>query len=143
MHTWQPVTCKCKVAEIVFGPNNVPIGMAGVLNKCEFHAAIPDSQLYGQLLTNPDSDGKRFCGALRHSLNNFQGVLSELRKKENGDEVLDFKPGISWEWEFTGLAPDRILTIRITGIALPAQAKAALQNRLNLDYGLGKVVLEN
>lgn len=137
MKTWQPVTCECKVAETYIG--DTPVAMAGVLNKCAFHAAIPDDQLYGEIL----ADGRVFCGTLRHALNNFQGVLSEFKTKENGDQYLDFKAGIGWHTAWTGIAPNRVLHITVAGVALPSPAKQALQNRFNLDHGLGKVVIEN
>ena len=50
------------------------------------------------------------------------------------------KDNINLTWTWSGTAPNRVLTIRVTGITLNNPQKQNVQNKLDNRFGAGKVV---
>lgn len=79
------------------------------------------------------------------------GTIAELLDKaaadfgatdpESGSIVL--KKGITVTWDWSGEAPNRVMTLNVTGITLSTQKKTAAQNFLNNRFGTGKVIFVN
>ena len=57
------------------------------------------------------------------------------------DGSKQFKKGVNISWAWSGLPPDRVLTITVTGTTLTTQQKNAIQNRLNSRFGTGKITV--
>lgn len=57
---------------------------------------------------------------------------------ESGAIILKKNINVTWTW--SGTAPDRVMTITVTGITLTNQRKTQIQNFLNTKFGIGKVV---
>ena len=136
MKTWTPDTCLhpgCIVEEIYDGP--VILGMGQVVRKCAAHQNIADADLYGVLVANLDSEGKRMCAVLR-ALCGIEGL-----NLGTDDGAGQLKNGVEYVWSFTGTGAARVLTVQLTGITLSAQKKTTLQNFCDAKFGTGKIVI--
>lgn len=143
-HSWIPDTCPppgCMVEEIYSG--TTIIGMGQVLRKCPAHIAVPDSQLYGVLYSNPDGENKRKNRIFKEMLEKFSGSLSELKTSADGSQTFDWKGGVTVSWVYTGAGSARLLTITVIGVNLTNNQKNLIQNYCDTNFGIGKVVLVN
>jgi hypothetical protein len=137
--TWKPDTCDCIIeqgiddslpegSQVLFGVNSI--------FKCVAH----------QNLATPTA--------------HFNAVNDENpRKNHSLDEILQnapstnwydidpvsgsrsFKNGVTVNLNWSGTAPNRVLTLTFTGITLTGAQRNTLQTRLNNRFGTGKVVL--
>ena len=144
MKTWSPDTCGCKVEEIYDGTRIV--GGGQVLKKCPDHVDVPDDELYGVLYSNPDGENKRKNQLYAMLVGSDSTVedfgLTETKLDAGGEERVDFKPGVKFDWSFTGEGKDRVLNVDVKGATLTAQQKASLGSKCSARYGNGKVVIK-
>jgi hypothetical protein len=52
-----------------------------------------------------------------------------------------FKKGITATWSWSGTAPNRLMTITVTGIVLTTNQKNAIQTKLNERFGINNVTI--
>ena len=89
----------------------------------------------------------------------FNTVLEENpRKNKSVKEILDnapagmydidpdsgtriFKKGITVDFQWTGVAPNRSLELVVKGITLTTQIKNAIQTKLDNKFGVGRVTV--
>lgn len=57
----------------------------------------------------------------------------------NADGSRIFKKGINVSWSWSGTAPNRLMTITVTGIVLTTNQKNAIQTKLNERFGINNV----
>ena len=108
--------------------------------KCPDHenvsGIISDQDLYDNVVCKENGKKNQSFDML---LQNGPSSIYDLTPE--GTKV--FKKGISVSWSFTGIAPNRKLTITISGINLTANQIAAIQTKLNEKFGINDVVITN
>jgi hypothetical protein len=132
---WWPDTCGCRVLEDLDG---------GVFScdhfesKCAAHASLTDAQAYDVILLDATSEQRR--------KNKLQGFLEAsgiagLTETDAESGAVTLKKGIKLNWSWSGTAPNRVITVWITGFTLTAGQKATAQTWCNNQFGAGKVVI--
>lgn len=143
MKLWRPDTCAsphdtCIVEEIYVGTTIT--GMGRVIRKCSVHVGVADQDLYGVLITNPDSEQKR--------KNRFYRLLLGLEGEDlnlaelNEDGALVLKRGIGVSWTFTGSSTSRVLAVTVSGVNLTTNQKNRVVAKLEQLFGVGRVTVE-
>jgi len=131
---WSPDTCSC-VIEYTWDDTlteDQRVHTLKTISKCSNHSALNDDTAYSSVLEeNPRKN-------IAHQLVMDNGPTS-LSDLINGTRQL--KPTISLQYTFSGIAPNRLLTITYNGAGLTSQQKSAIQPILNNRFGIGKVVI--
>ena len=133
---WAPDTCNC---EIEYNwDDEVPeservLTLSNVIKKCPNHSSLSDSNVYASVR----DENPRKNIALERCLSLGPAALFDTTPE--GSRVL--KNGLSFNFSFTGTAPDRVLTIGFTGINLTTQQKNLLQSALDTRFGTGRVLI--
>ena len=131
---WQLDTCSCYHVEQYddTDPTRTKT-LFEVKNKCPAHTPIPDSSIY-QVVREENSRWARTPAAL---VENGPSTLYDIQT----DGSRQLKPNIFVNWSWSGTAPNRIMTITVTGITLTTNQKTTIQNTLNTKFGTGKVLI--
>ena len=131
---WSPDTCQCELEytwdDSVSETNRVHNFKS--ISKCSVHSAQADQTAYNTVFEeNPRKNiTRQLC------LDNGPAALFDTI-----DGVRQFKNGISYNFSWSGVAPNRVLTISFTGITLTTQQRTTIQNVLNNRFGAGKVTI--
>ena len=133
---WANDTCDCVVEytvdDSVPQDSMVPI-LSNVVNKCPFHSSLPsDTDVWNSI----KEENPRKNNALQHILDNGPTSLYDLA---GSSKVL--KAGITFNFSWSGTAPNRVLTVSFTGITITPAQKNTAQAFLNNKFGVGKVVV--
>lgn len=139
MKIWKPDTCKCIVEELYNG--NEIIGGGQIINKCEAHTTVPDTDLYGVLYANPDGENK-VKNTVRNILlgqDKIKNLGLEKTVSNKGSSEIAFNDGVDYEWNFIGTGKDRKLNVEIKGASLTVNQKESIKSLCNSKFGLGKV----
>lgn len=135
---WYPDTCEC-VLEYTWDDaqsENTRVHTASnIVSKCPAHQSI--ATIEGVYDTVCNKENRRKNDVLQATLDNGPTGLFDLTTE--GGRTL--KNGISFNWTWSGTAPNRILTISFIGITLTNAQKNAIRNILNNRFGIGNVVL--
>lgn len=135
-----PDTCDCELEEYV---ENGEITGGKVRRKCDDHATVPDEEVY-EVITGPTGENKR-KNIMERILLGYEAVdvgVAEDVTDERGNTIKQWKPGIKYEWSFSGTGKDRTLIYRVSGKKFTAAQKAALKAECDTKFGLGKVIEE-
>jgi hypothetical protein len=136
---WRPDTCDC-IVEYTWD-DSLPLDQVThtldtVTRKCTYHENIPsDSEVWN--CVKEENPRKNIAHQLL--LDNSPSTVFDL--DTDGNRI--FKKGISVNWTWTGTAPNRLLTIVVTGIVLTTNQKNAIQAKLNERFGINNVTFEN
>ena len=131
---WSPDTCNC-VIEYTWDSESTEANRTHTLStisKCSIHQAQSDSTAYTTVL----DENPRKNITLGLCMDNGPAALFDT----NTDGSKQLKNGISYNFSFSGTAPNRVLTISFTGITLTNQQKNTIQTVLNNRFGVGKVI---
>jgi len=104
-----------------------------VISRCSAHTALADNTTVFNTLMD---ENPRKNSTLQTAIDNLATQLSET-----GAAGGTLKNGITYNFSYTGTAPNRTLTVSFTGITLTTAQKNALQNALNTKFGAGKVTV--
>lgn len=142
LQIWSPDTCKCKVEE-QWDPDklNTPFTMTQVLKKCAEHITVSDSELYGVIYANTDSEQKRKNLIEKQLLENESFGIAEEKKNPDGSSYKVFKDGITYNWSFVGEGKDRILNVEVKGVDFTAN-KDILKTFCDTAFKIGKVEVQ-
>jgi hypothetical protein len=134
--TWRPDTCDC-IIEYTWD-DQVPESerkndFRNIVKRCPAHSELSSLDIYSTVLE--ENPRKNF--AFQHVLDNGPAALSDTTPE--GAKVL--KQNLTYNFSWSGTAPDRVLTISFTGISLTTTQRNAIQTFLNNRFGSGKVIL--
>ena len=138
IHTtrWRPDTCSC-IVEYTWD-DEVPAEqrthtVSNYIKTCDFHLQLPDND---QKWNTVKEENQRKNLTLLETLTNGPAALSDLVEGS-----LQLKQNVTYNFSWSGTAPNRVLTISFTGINLTTQQRNAIQNFLNNKFGVGKVII--
>ena len=134
---WSPDTCSC-VLEYTWDdtvPQSSRIhSIDNYITKCAAHAAqATDTDRWNTIL----EENPRKNVANQLVIDNGPSSLYDVQ--QDGSRTL--KNNITLTWTWSGVAPNRVLTISYTGITLTTNQKNQAQTFLNNRFGVGKVIL--
>ena len=136
---WSSDTCEC-VIEFSWDdsvPENERTGrVKNYINRCLAHESI-------------NSEADRFRTALEenqrknkaHSTILEKATTSSLYELDQQTNQRQLKSGITLSWEFSGSAPNRVMTLKYNGVELTEAQKNSFRTHLNNKFGAGKVKL--
>lgn len=136
---WKPDTCDCIIEQGIDDSlpqaQQVLFGVSSIF-KCPAHSHINNVDDHFNAV-NEENPRKNFSldEILQNAPNNNWFDIDA----DSGARV--FKKGITINWNWTGTAPNRVLTLTFTGVSLTTAQKNTLQTRLNNRFGNGKVIL--
>lgn len=139
---WSPDTCGCSFEYTWDDTQNEDIrthNFKAVTKECASHAHLNGNNkkdMYDSSL----EENRRKNGSIGELLDKAAADFGEV-DPESGSIVL--KKGITVTWNWSGIAPDRVMTLTATGVTLSQQKKTAAQNFLNNKFGVGKVTFVN
>lgn len=106
--------------------------LSTVIQKCSDHAALDNPTSYSTVL---DENPKK-SRSLETVLANGPAALYDVI-----DGVRQIKPTVRFQFSWSGIIPNRVLTISFPGISLTTNQRNTIQNALNTRFGVGKVIL--
>jgi hypothetical protein len=136
---WRPDTCDCVIEytwDDTLSPDQVTHTLDTVRRKCSFHENMPsDTDVWNCI--KEENPRKNITNQL--ILDNSPNSVFDVN--EDGTRI--FKKGIEASWSWTGVAPNRLMTITVTGIVLTTNQKNAIQTKLNERFGINNVTFVN
>ena len=108
--------------------------LSNYVNKCAAHSSLAtDQQRWNAVF----EENPRKNLALQHILNN--SPTTALYDIVDGARQLKNSIALNFSW--SGVAPNRVLTLSFTGISLTTNQKNSVQTFLNNRFGAGKVLI--
>lgn len=139
---WSPDTCGCTL-EYTWDdtePEITRVNAISIINRsCEFHRnLLPNMPVtYTCILDENQKKNKSF----QIALDNATQQLTDTFTNEDGSTYIVLKNGIAFNYSFSGIAPNRILTIQFIGASLTQNQKNNIQSKLNQVFGTGNVII--
>lgn len=126
---WSPDTCDCIVEY------DDSIALTNVISTCPFHSGLggTDITVFNTLMDENPRKNK----AYQAILDNGPTTIYDLQ----ADGSRTIKNGINISWTWSGTAPNRVLTLTLTGATLTTAQKNAVNSKLSTLFGAGKAVL--
>ena len=133
---WGPDTCQCEIEyqwDDSLPVNQIITTPGNVVKRCSIHSGLASNDIVFSTLfeENPRKNGARQV-LLDNAPTSVYDVIDAGGTRE-------FKNGINFSWTWSGTAPNRILTINISGINLTNQQRNTIQTKLNERFGINKV----
>jgi hypothetical protein len=131
---YSPDTCDC-VIEYSWDSTlseDQRVHTLSTISKCSFHSGLSDNTAYNTVF----EENPRKNIAYQLILDNGPVGLSDLV-----DGTRQIKPGIFINTVWSGTAPNRVLTVTVTGFSLTQNQKNSIQTFLNNRFGAGKVLI--
>jgi hypothetical protein len=137
IHTtrWSPDTCSCVIDytwDDTVPDNERTHNLSNVIERCPAHQALSDNDTFSSLM----DENPRKNIALAECLENGPPTLSDTI---GGAKQL--KPNVTFDWSWSGTAPNRLLTVSFSGVGLTGTDKNVMRNALNNKLGANKVNL--
>lgn len=136
---WKPDTCDC-VIDYVWNdqdPEDNTTHVVSNINKCAVHSTLATNNAVWDAIK---VENPRKNHAIKEILDRAPASLFDL---DTDGVTRKFKKGIDVNFSFTGVAPNRLITINVTGVTLTTNQKNNIQTFLNNRFGVGKVTLVN
>lgn len=125
---WSPDTCQCVIEY------NADLSLSRVVQACAAHQGGTEATVFNTVL----EENPRKNHSLKEILDNAPAAMFDV-DVESGERV--FKRGITVDFAWSGVAPNRMLLLTVTGITLTANQRNALQAKLDTRFGAGKVTI--
>jgi hypothetical protein len=132
---YSPDTCSCVIEyswDDTLSETNRVHTLSTYVNKCSAHTSLNNTQAWNAVF----EENPRKNLSLGECLANGPSALFDTI-----DGTRQLKNGISFNWSWSGTAPDRVLTISFTGISLTTNQKNTIQTFLNNKFGANKVII--
>ena len=133
---YSPDTCAC-ILEYEWDDTTTEANRTHTLttfiNRCPAHSSLSDNDRWNTIF----EENPRKNIALERSLATGPSTLYDV----NADGSRQLKSAISYNHTWSGVAPNRVLTISFTGVSLTNTQKNNIRNALNTRFGVGKVTL--
>ena len=132
---WRPDHCACEL-EFTWDEAVAQASRTHTFSKdntrCTIHSALTGSTLFNTVL----EENQRKNIALQIALDNGPSTLYDL---SGTTRIL--KPAITYNYAWTGAAPNRVLTMSFIGVSLTTTNKNTIQTAENTRFGTGKVAV--
>ncbi len=141
IHTtrWRPDTCLCIVEytwDDTLSPDQVTHTLDRVVRRCPDHQNLANDITVWNTIRE-ENPRKNITNQLL--LDNAPSSVYDIQS----DGSRAFKKGITATWSWSGVAPNRLMTITVTGITLTTNQKNAIQTKLDQRFGISNVTIVN
>lgn len=134
---WILDTCDCQmITDAGATETDFPV-LVQAEHVCSIHSVLPDNTAVYNTLKDENPRKNKGHQALMDA---GPAGMFDL-DAESGQKIL--KKGITLNWEWGGIPPNRVITFTLKGITLTTNQKNMAQNQLNIMFGTGKAVLVN
>ena len=136
---WSPDTCDCVLEYIwddALPDDQIVHTPSSVIQRCFGHEPLPNTQA---VFNSVRDENPRKNLSLDEILQNAPNTNWYDIDATTGTRI--FKRGITINWNWSGTAPNRVLTLTFTGITLTTAQRNNLQTRLNNRFGSNKIVI--
>lgn len=137
---WHPDTCplpSCVVEQTYDTADpGATMTVSTVIRKCIAHAGVADADLWHVLYLNSDSDQKRKNRTEKYLIETNALNLGTT----NPEGVRVWVDGLDYRWSFSGVGQARVLMVGVAGVALTVAQRTLIQNALDAQFGVGRVV---
>ena len=140
LHTtrWTPDTCSC-IFEYTWDDtepqDSRTHNLKQVVQACAEHQGGTESTVWNTVSEENPRKNKAIAEIIERAPDIYVDVA------QDGTRTL--KPGITIDFEWSGIAPNRVIRMIVKGVTLPQNHFDALQTRLNNRFGAGKAILVN
>jgi hypothetical protein len=137
VNRWAPDSCTCIIEyswDDSVPQNSIVLTPTTTINRCPAHTTFVTPATHYSVLME---ENPRKNLAHQNLLDNGPATLFDV----NSDGVKVLKKGINLNWVWSGTAPNRIVTVTISGLTLTTAQKNTAQSALNTKFGAGKVVM--
>lgn len=125
---WSPDTCECIIEY------NEDLSLSKVVKACDAHQGGTESTVFQTVLEENPRKNK----SMKEILDNAPPGIFDI-DPDSGTRV--FKKGITVDFDWSGVPPNRILNLTVKGITLTANQMTAIQAKLDNKFGPGKVTI--
>lgn len=133
---WKCGTCGCHIRQRNENPGDYPIFIK-VEKKCPAHKDVPDDELFGVLLSNPDSECARASAIFRALL-----AVPELVFEDPKTGAVELKNQPVWREHFVGSGSDRKLEVTLDGVKPDELKMMEINGSLDQELGVGKATVK-
>lgn len=133
---YSPDTCGCVIEyqwDDTLTETDRTHTLSNYINKCSAHSGLATDQDRWNAVFEENPRKNR---TLKTCLDNGPTTLFDVV-----DGTRQLKPSISYNWSWSGTAPNRVLTVSFTGVSLTTTQRNNLQTALNTLFGSGKVTV--
>jgi hypothetical protein len=137
--TWSPDTCNCVLQyswDDTLDLNTQTFPVSNILNRCPDHTSLEDNDSVYSAVKDENTRKNR---ALQYILDNGPASLYDLQS-DGVTRVL--KPSITFNFNITGTAPNRVVTVSFTGVTITQTQKNTAQTFCDNHFGVGKVLIQ-
>lgn len=137
---WRPDTCDCIIDytwDDTLPQDQIVHNVDNITRKCAAHQHLNNNNVF--LAVN--NENPRRMKALKEILDRAPSGMYDIDPIDGVTRRL--KPGIDINFSFSGVAPDRVITLTLTGYTLTNNQKNTAQTFLDNRFGVGKVILVN
>jgi hypothetical protein len=132
---FSPDTCQCVLEyewDDTLSETNRTHTLSNYVSKCPAHSGLSDANGWNTVFEeNPRKNiARQLC--LDNGPTSLYNTIDGSRQLKNT---------ITYNFSWSGTAPNRVLTISFTGITLTNQQKNTIQNVLNNRFGSGSVLI--
>jgi hypothetical protein len=139
---WSPDTCDC-ILEYEWDdavPNDqIVINYKNTVKQCSNHTHLTGNNKR-DTYDAVNEENKRKNGTVAELITRLQ---SDFGEADPSTGAITLKKGINVSWTWSGTAPNRVMTMTVTGITLTTNKLNQAKNFLDTRFGVGKVILVN
>ena len=141
-NTWEPDTCQNPRCIIEYTWDDAVPDTSRVhtykstIRTCPIHQGLVGSNHFAVVL--PENQRKN---QVRSWMLENLATFSQTITNPDGTTYKTEKAGVTYNWSFTGINDQRVLTISVTGITLTTNQKNSIKTFCDATFGVGKVVV--
>lgn len=136
---WRPDTCDCILEytwDDTLTPDQITHTLDKIVRRCSAHETlVDDTTVYNTV----KEENPRKNITVQLLLDNAPTSVYDVQV----DGSRTFKKGIEVTWAWTGVSPNRLMTITVIGITLTTNQKNVIQTKLNERFGINNVTIVN
>lgn len=134
---WRPDTCGCIIEytwDDSLPQDLVTHTLDRITRRCAAHQnLVTDTDVYN--VVREENPRKNITNQI--VLDNSPNTVYDI----NTDGTRIFKKGLVASWTWSGTAPNRLMTVTVSGITLTTNQKSAIQTKLTERFGINNVTI--
>lgn len=139
---WSPDTCDCVLEydwDDSVPDNQIITSYKTTVNQCSNHLHLTGNNKK-DTYDSVNEENKRKNGTITELITKMQSDFGEADPQTG---AITLKKAINVSWVWSGTAPNRVMTLTVTGITLTSNKLNQAKNFLDTKFGVGKVILVN
>lgn len=133
---WRPDTCDCQIEyewDDTQSEDTRTHNLSRIIKPCSIHDGVPDTTIWNTVNEENPRKNKAIDEITQRAPDQFVDIAT--------DGTRTLKQGITIDFEWTGIPPNRLIRMIIKGVILTPTQFNNLQTRLDTRFSPGKVTL--